>query len=93
VANVDIKQMVEHNRMLIADATKCIAELQERCPHEGLQGQFRADAGNYDPSCNIYWVELSCPICGKRWDEYQSDIQTAGKAFQTKAGFTFVKIP
>jgi hypothetical protein len=45
--------------------------LQESCPHPELDVTHRADTGNYDPSCNRYWIEYWCPDCDLHWTEDQ----------------------
>lgn len=50
---------------------KQIEEYKKLCPHVNLKGVYRANTGNYDPSDDCYWVELSCPDCGSFWTEDQ----------------------
>lgn len=41
--------------------------LQESCSHENAIHVNRANTGNYDPSCDSYWTEHTCPDCSKNW--------------------------
>lgn len=45
--------------------------LQYECPHTNVDKKYKSNTGNYDPSANSYWIELSCPDCGKWWMEDQ----------------------
>lgn len=46
---------------------KKLKELQEECPHTNVDKKYKGNTGNYDPSCDIYWIEFKCPDCGKFW--------------------------
>ena len=53
-----------------AKMSKLYAELltlQDSCEHLNAFGMYQANDGNYDPSCDSYWLECRCPECGKRW--------------------------
>lgn len=50
---------------------KEIAEIQAGCKHEAATKKAGANTGNYDPSCNSYWYDYTCPECQKRWREDQ----------------------
>jgi hypothetical protein len=43
--------------------------LQETCKHPNVDTKHTSDRGNYDPSMDQYWIEYSCPDCGKFWTE------------------------
>jgi hypothetical protein len=43
--------------------------LQKTCKHPTADAKHKADRGNYDPSMDRYWIEYSCPDCGKFWTE------------------------
>jgi hypothetical protein len=51
-------------------------KLQKKCSHKRATCEYKASTGNYDPSQDSYWAEISCPTCGKQWiaesdnDEY-----------------------
>jgi predicted RNA-binding Zn-ribbon protein involved in translation (DUF1610 family) len=53
----------------IQDLHKQLETLQNECTHASVMKVNRADRGNYDPSCDRYWVEFKCPDCGKFWTE------------------------
>ena len=47
-----------------------IKTFQENCSHPASQVRYKhdADTGNYD-GYDIYWTNLWCGRCGKRWTE------------------------
>jgi len=49
------------------EAKKAI--IQERCKHVNVRIEHCGDTGNYDPSEDRYWRTMSCPDCGKYWEE------------------------
>lgn len=57
----------------IAKVELRIAAIQKECIHPGSarQSKNRANTGNYDPSCDCYWVEHRCLLCDKFWTENQ----------------------
>lgn len=50
-----------------------IKDIQDACEHplDDVEKEWRADTGNYDPTCDRSWVELQCKVCGKFWEEDQ----------------------
>ena len=48
-----------------------IRALQEECNHPNVEKEYRGSTGNYDPSCDAYWIEFKCPDCRKQWSEDQ----------------------
>lgn len=48
-----------------------LASLQKKCKHPVVSKVYRADTGNYDPSCDSYWIDCHCLNCDKRWSEDQ----------------------
>lgn len=57
------KKLQEKLQSVYAD----IDALQESCKHNFAVKKHRASTGNYDPSCDGYWIEYKCPDCGKFW--------------------------
>jgi hypothetical protein len=55
----------------IDKCTQKLYDLQDECPHTNVDKKYKANTGNYDPSADSYWIELSCPDCGKWWMEDQ----------------------
>lgn len=47
--------------------------IQEQCCHPSLvlEKIYKSNAGNYDPSCDCYWIDYHCGLCDKRWSEDQ----------------------
>lgn len=43
-----------------------LRELQDSCPHLTYESVYKSNTGNYDPSCDCYWVTVECLDCGKR---------------------------
>jgi hypothetical protein len=41
--------------------------LQVTCTHPTATKKYGANTGNYDPSADSYWIDYTCPDCGKRW--------------------------
>lgn len=64
------------------------------CRHYDLTGEYGANTGNWCASDDYYWVDFSCPNCGKRWTEDQSDIRydKNKRGMVSKEGFLFRKI-
>jgi hypothetical protein len=52
---------------------KEIAKIQRGCPHQNASYTYKGNTGNYDPSCDRYWVEVKCKDCQKQWDMDQDD--------------------
>lgn len=52
-------------------AVNAVYRFQEECPHEYVTRKARSDTGNYDPSQDSYWYELTCKCCSKFWTEDQ----------------------
>ena len=70
-----------------------ITKNQQDCPHEGLVGKYEANTGNWCASDDRYWVEFSCPDCGKRWTEDQDATRyILNVGYMSKDGIVFTKI-
>lgn len=50
----------------ISDLYKKIDQIKELCPHKNNKKEYGGNTGNYDPSADIYWVDIECLDCGKR---------------------------
>jgi hypothetical protein len=55
----------------ISNLMVALENLQNECPHIDKLQEYKSNTGNYDPSCDLYWIEYRCPDCGKFWKEYQ----------------------
>ena len=40
-------------------------ELRRDCPHDNGVFTHKGNTGNYDPSCDSYWLLAECRDCGK----------------------------
>lgn len=77
---------IQHKLDLIEELYKEIKEVQAVCTHKGLVGKYGADTGNYCSQDDSYWVDFTCPECGKKWTETQKEVR-----YQTsKEGFKFI---
>ena len=45
--------------------------LQAACNHNEVTKKYWANTGNYDPSCDGYYVDITCKYCGHKWTEEQ----------------------
>jgi len=47
-----------------------IDALRKKCSHNPkyAREKFEGNQGNYDPSCDSYWVIRECLNCGERWN-------------------------
>ncbi len=48
-----------------------IASLQKECTHPNVKKEYKSNTGNYDPSCDSYWIDYRCPDCNKYWNTPQ----------------------
>lgn len=55
----DIKDAIKH----LQDQIKTI---QDNCSHDKVVYEYGSNTGNYDPSCDSYWVDIECLCCEKR---------------------------
>jgi len=60
-----IKSNVEFLQARIKDYQERITALQESCPHEVVEGEYKADTGNYCPQDDSYWISAKCLDCHK----------------------------
>ena len=42
-------------------------KMQGNCLHPDVDKKYCGSTGNYDPSADGYWIDWSCPDCGKFW--------------------------
>lgn len=67
--NPEIMSKRQKIQRRIEKANADLKNLQNECPHENVIKNQRGSTGNYDPSDDCFWIEYSCPDCGKRWIE------------------------
>lgn len=67
-----IKQAVYTLEASIQEAKAKIKHIQEyKCSHPNATKEYKADTGNYSKSDDRYWIDYSCPDCGKHWSKDQ----------------------
>ena len=64
---ISIQSKVARLQTAIAKAQREIAKLQAECLHPNVFKEYRSNTGNYDPSCDQYWIDYHCPDCDKHW--------------------------
>lgn len=51
-----------------------LKEIRDECEHENFESNNLSNTGNYDPSCDSYWVDVKCLDCGKTMSfDYDND--------------------
>lgn len=64
---MSIKEQVARLQAMRGRLVEEIAAIQQVCPHEDLQGEYKSDTGNWCPDDDSYWIDTECLDCGKRW--------------------------
>ena len=75
----------------IAELDAELRKHQTRCKHKKATYTYGANQGNYDPSCDCYWIDFSCSLCHKRWTVYDRDETEWLAARQLTRSLTEVK--
>lgn len=60
-----IKENVEHLMSKVKEYQERIAKHQEQCKHEVVNGEYRADTGNWCKEDDSYWISAVCLDCQK----------------------------
>jgi hypothetical protein len=73
---VETREFKQRYDVLKREAIAATAKLEGHlmtCKHpkEYLTQVSKANTGNYDPSCDSYWYEFKCDLCGSFWVEDQ----------------------
>ena len=63
-------------------------ELVDACPHENGLYDYKGNTGNYDPSCDCYWIDATCLDCGKMWHVDSERDHTEYCTLQDRKGWT-----
>lgn len=65
--------MVEDLKKQIAKLYEEIEAIQNECSHPkmAVTKTYRGSSGNYDRTCDGYWIDFHCKLCDKRWTESQ----------------------
>ena len=63
-----------------------IALLKDQCKHPTPHYTYFSNTGNYDPSSDAYWIDWTCPDCGKKWttDQSQGEVSKYPGAIQIR---------
>jgi hypothetical protein len=48
-----------------------IDRIKDKCKHLFVDTVLKSDTGNYDPTQDCYWKEMTCLTCEKQWNEDQ----------------------
>jgi hypothetical protein len=68
-----IKERVARIMTMRSLLTRELSALQDACPHNDKTGKYGANTGNYDPSADCYWINVSCEDCGRTWTIYDDE--------------------
>lgn len=49
----------------IASLQEKLNALRESCPHQIVDGEYKANTGNWCPQDDCYWISATCRDCGK----------------------------
>jgi hypothetical protein len=82
-----LQKQMDKLRQKISKLCIELEDLKGQCTHPDLIGEYGANTGNYDPSCDKYWVQFYCPCCGERWREDQDAQKYCGGKKTSKRGF------
>lgn len=55
---------------ILSQANRMIQNLQHECSHPEGVFEYKSDTGNYSPSNDSWWKEMTCDHCGKWWQIY-----------------------
>lgn len=47
-----------------------LADIRSACPHDNGTYRYASNTGNYDPSCDCYWIHCECHDCGEVFRTY-----------------------
>ena len=62
-----IRDEVQKLKSSISKAANRIIDIQKECPHLNVIQEYKSDTGNYCKQDDEYWINNSCPDCGKFW--------------------------
>ena len=68
-----IKQKVERIINMRHTLMVELVAIQKACPHNDKTGRYGSNTGNYDPSADCYWINVSCEDCGRTWSIYDDE--------------------
>ena len=75
VINDLMPQAILKEEAKINDAHKKIDRAIKKCTHSNHVAKYGGNCGNYDPTADIYWVEVNCMDCGQhlRFYDHQEE--------------------
>jgi len=47
-----------------------ILKLQAECTHVNVTQSKGSTTGGFDPNNDSFWIDHTCPDCGKMWTDY-----------------------
>lgn len=59
-----------------------LGELRTKhCTHPDVTKKYEGSTGNYDPTCDSYWIRWRCPDCEHTWitDQSRKNVLTPGR--------------
>ena len=57
----------------IEDLQQDLKEARLKCKHTRVIYSYESNTGNYDPSEDAYWNDITCIDCGKRQTYYSEE--------------------
>jgi hypothetical protein len=63
---MNIRSEKENLTKQISELQKQLQNLQEICSHEIVEGEYKANTGNWCSDDDSYWISATCLDCGKR---------------------------
>ena len=60
---------IKELQMKISECHAKIKRIQDDCSHpeDCVTKKYGGSSGNYDPTCDEYWIDFHCDLCDKRW--------------------------
>lgn len=62
-----IPEQVARVKSMIARLQSELGRIRDTCPHPHKEGRYKGNTGNWCPDDDSYWIDVSCPDCGKTW--------------------------
>lgn len=57
----------------INNAKLRLRKLQDSCTHENADGEYRGNTGNWDRVDDLYWIDILCNDCLKKYRLYSNE--------------------
>lgn len=82
--NASISDLLNNYRKHIEKYQKKIKAIQDSCNHENNEAEYGSNSGNYDPSSDVWWINVKCLDCGKRMTFYSDSAFYTDKRWKIK---------